>query len=61
MRMRNRTTLCGIALWTVTMVLPWALAPDAVASELVQTAPNLGIPATALGLMLLSAANSNKK
>jgi hypothetical protein len=43
------------------MVLPWALAPDAVASELVQTAPNLGIPATALGLMLLSAANSNKK
>jgi hypothetical protein len=61
-RMRNRPTLCGLALWTLTILVPWALTADAVAGEqLVQTVPNLGIPATALGLMLLTAASKDKK
>lgn len=61
MRMKNRPTLRAIARLTLAVLLPCALAQACMAGELVQTVPSLGVSATALGLMLLTAASNDRK
>jgi hypothetical protein len=45
--------------WTAAIVVLCALDPEAALQGLVQTLPNLAVPATALGLTLITAANKD--
>jgi hypothetical protein len=47
-------------LWTGAVAVMCALDADGAVRGLAQTVPNLGIPATALGFTLLTAANRDR-
>jgi len=53
--MRMTRTLRGIALWTLGVLLLFALAPEALAGDQLPLPSSLA-PATVLGLMLITAA-----
>ena len=61
MRLKDIRGLRGIALWSGVALVLCALAPEAVASGLIRTMPSLWATATALGLMLITAASANQK
>lgn len=62
MRMRHVSGLRRIALWTSMALTLAALAPDAVASDLIGQMPSLWATATALSLTLITVvSNSNQK
>lgn len=46
-----------LVLWIGAIVVLCALVPGVAETGLVQSAPNLAVPATALGLTLITAAN----
>jgi hypothetical protein len=48
-------------LWTGAAAMLCVLVPGAAVTEWVQTAPNLAVPATALGLTLITAANRDRQ
>ncbi len=48
-------------LWTGALAVICALDPDAAVNGLVQTVPNLAVPATALGFTLITAANRDRQ
>jgi hypothetical protein len=50
----------GIPLWTWAIFVLCAFAPEAVGADLVLALKNLGAPAAALGLMLITVARSNQ-
>jgi hypothetical protein len=50
-----------LMLWSSATVVLCALVPGAAETDLVQTAPNLAVPATALGLTLITAANRDRQ
>jgi hypothetical protein len=50
-----------IARWALAAISLCALAPMVMADDLVQTLPSLWVPATALSLTLVTAANRPKK
>jgi hypothetical protein len=51
----------GIAHWTWVALVLCALAPEAMASGLIRTMPNLWATATAVGFMLITAVGTNQK
>ena len=57
MRMKDWRRHRGIALWTWMALVLCALAPEAVAGGQVPAMPSLWATATALGLMLITAAS----
>ena len=57
MRLKNIRGLGGIALWIWVALVLCALAPEAVAGGQVPAMPSLWATATALGLMLITAAS----
>jgi hypothetical protein len=61
MRVKEGRALRGIALWTLMILMLCALAPDAVASGLIRTMPNLWAAAAAMGLTLITAVSANQK
>ncbi len=50
-----------LMLWSSALVALCALVPGAAVIGLAQTAPNLAVPATALGLTLITAANRDRQ
>jgi hypothetical protein len=50
-----------LVLWSGAIVVLCALLPGGAATGLVQTVPNLALPATALGLTLITAANRDRQ
>ncbi len=60
MRTNNPITW-KLVLWTGALAVMCTLATDAAATELVQTVPNLAVPATALGFTLITAANRDRQ
>jgi hypothetical protein len=61
MRVKEGRALRGIALGTLMILMLCALAPDAVASGLIRTMPNLWAAAAAMGLTLITAVSANQK
>ena len=59
MRKKNPMVL-RLLLWTGVVAVMCALDPDGAVRGLAQTVPNLGIPATALGFTLITAANRDR-
>ena len=50
-----------LLLWTGALVFMCALDADAVVTGLMQAVPSLAVPATALGLSLITAANRDRQ
>jgi hypothetical protein len=48
-------------LWTGALAVMCTLDPDAALKGLVQSVPNLAVPATALGFTLITAANRDRQ
>ena len=61
MRMKDVRGLRRIALWTLMALVLCALAPEAVASDLIGSMPSLWAIATALSLTLITVVSANQK
>jgi hypothetical protein len=59
MRLKDCRGLHGVALWISVALVLCALAPEAVASDLISTMPSLWATATALSLLLITAVSAN--
>ncbi|MDP9084412.1 MAG: hypothetical protein M3N50_11700 [Pseudomonadota bacterium] len=57
---KNNAIGWHLSLWAGAAAVLCLLMPDPALTGLVQTAPNLAVPATALGLTLITAANRDR-
>jgi len=61
MRIKCLKRICGIALCGAPIFMLFGTNANAAANEILLTAPNIGVPATALGFMLIAAANRDRR